>query len=100
METNITTNVPPPPPQHGPGLVRALGPAIATAIVIGTVIGTGVFVKAHAMAKSFQDAGFQSFGLAALAWVLGGVLALLGSLAYAEVCTLYPRAGGNYVFLR
>src|SRR5207244_136992 len=41
-----------------------------------------------------------SFGFAALAWVLGGVLALLGSLAYAEVCTLYPRAGGNYVFLR
>jgi basic amino acid/polyamine antiporter, APA family len=40
------------------------------------------------------------FGLAALVWVLGGVLVLLGALAYAEVAALLPRAGGNYVFLR
>src|SRR5213076_1516806 len=40
------------------------------------------------------------FGLVALVWVLGGVLALLGSLALAEVAVLYPRAGGNYVYLR
>ncbi len=40
------------------------------------------------------------FSLAALVWVLGGLLALLGALALAEVAVLYPRAGGNYVFLR
>jgi amino acid transporter len=40
------------------------------------------------------------FGLVALVWILCGLLALLGSLAYAEVSVLYPRAGGNYVFLR
>src|SRR5262249_52658 len=40
------------------------------------------------------------FGLAALIWVLGGLLALLGGLALAEIAVLYPRAGGNYVFLR
>ena len=91
METNITNTVPP----SSPGLVRVLGPVIATAIVIGTVIGSGVFRKAHDVAKNVD-----AFGPAALAWILGGTLALLGSLAYAEVGVLYPRAGGNYVFLR
>src|SRR5206468_9531226 len=40
------------------------------------------------------------FGMAALVWVLGGLLVILGALAYAEVAVLYPQAGGNYVFLR
>src|SRR3954447_24768444 len=78
-----------------PRLVRALGPLMATAVVVGTVIGSGVFKKPQAVAE-----GVPYFGLAALAWVLCGLLALLGALAYAEVATLYPRAGGNYVFLR
>jgi amino acid transporter len=77
------------------GLVRALGPLMATAVVIGTVIGSGVFLKPKEVAASVPY-----FGLAMLAWVLGGALALIGSLAYAEVAVLYPRAGGNYVFLR
>jgi amino acid transporter len=78
-----------------PGLVRALGPVMAIAVVVGTVIGSGVFKKPQAVAE-----GVPFFGLAALAWILCGLLALLGALAYAEVATLYPRAGGNYVFLR
>lgn len=78
-----------------PGLVRALGPWMAMAVVIGTIIGSGVFKKPQQVAEEVPY-----FGLAALAWVLGGVLALLGSLALAEVAVLYPKAGGNYVFLR
>jgi amino acid transporter len=76
-------------------LPRVLGPWIATAIVVGTVIGSGVFKKPYAIAKDVPE-----FGYAMLAWILGGVLAILGALAYAEVATLYPKAGGNYVFLR
>src|SRR5262245_31317732 len=76
-------------------LPRVLGPWMATAIVIGTVIGSGVFKKPYAVAKDVPD-----FGLAMLAWVLVGILAMLGALALAEVATLFPRAGGNYVFLR
>src|SRR5262245_15609513 len=76
-------------------LPRVLGPWMATAIVIGTVIGSGVFKKPYAVAKDVPD-----FGLAMLAWVLVGVLAMLGALALAEVATLFPKAGGNYVFLR
>jgi amino acid transporter len=63
--------------------------------VVGTVIGSGVFKKANVVA-----AGVPFSGAAALVWVLCGALVLLGALAYAEVSTLYPRAGGNYVFLR
>jgi basic amino acid/polyamine antiporter, APA family len=78
-----------------PGLVRALGPLMATAVVVGTVIGTGVFKKPQSVAESVPF-----FGVAALVWVAGGLLALLGALTYAEVAVLLPRAGGNYVFLR
>jgi amino acid transporter len=68
---------------------------MAVAIVVGTIIGSGVFKKPQQVAEMAPY-----FGLAALAWILGGVLALLGSLALAEVAVLYPHAGGNYVYLR
>ena len=76
-------------------LPRVLGVWIATAIVVGTVIGSGVFKKGRNVAENVPE-----FGLAMAVWVLGGVLALLGALALAEVAVLFPRAGGNYVFLR
>src|SRR3954467_1614057 len=78
-----------------PGLHRVLGPWMATAVVIGTVIGSGVFKKGRNVAANVDE-----FGLMMAVWVLGGVLALLGALAIAEVAVLFPRAGGNYVFLR
>lgn len=68
---------------------------MATAVVVGTVIGSGVFKKPQTVAEHLPY-----FGLAALVWVLIGLLALMGALALAEVAVLYPRAGGNYVFLR
>jgi APA family basic amino acid/polyamine antiporter len=73
---------------------------MATALVVGTVIGSGVFKKPQAVADDLIAGHVSSFGLAALAWILGGVLALLGALSLAEVAVLFPRAGGNYVFLR
>jgi APA family basic amino acid/polyamine antiporter len=84
-----------PSSKQEPGLVRALGPVLATALVVGTVIGTGVFKKPKIVALDTPNLGF-----AVLAWVLVGLLALLGGLSLAEVSILYPRAGGNYVFLR
>lgn len=65
------------------------------AVVVGTVIGSGIFKKPQSVAENVPY-----FGLAALVWILGGVLAMLGALALAEVAVLYPKAGGNYVFLR
>lgn len=83
----------------GPGvpqsLPRLLGFWMAVCVVVGTVIGSGVFKKPQAVAEHVPE-----FGLAMSAWVLGGLLALVGGMVLAEVAVLYPRAGGNYVFLR
>ncbi len=68
---------------------------MATAIVVGTVIGSGIFKKPQSIAEHVPH-----FGVVALVWIVGGMLVLLGALAYAEVAVLLPRAGGNYVFLR
>src|SRR5262249_21738162 len=82
-------------PASSPGLIRALGPLMATAVVVGTVIGSGIFKKPQVVASNIPY-----FGLAATVWVIGGLLALMGALALAEVAVLFPKAGGNYVFLR
>lgn len=78
-----------------PTLLRALGPWMGVAIVVGTVIGSGVFVKPRAIAQNVPD-----FAHVALVWVLGGILTLFGALAIAEVAVLFPVAGGNFVYLR
>ncbi|MCI0700721.1 MAG: amino acid permease, partial [Planctomycetia bacterium] len=78
-----------------PSLLRVLGPWMAMAVVVGTVIGSGVFKKGRNVAENVPE-----FGMAMMVWVLGGILALLGALAVAELAVLFPRAGGNYVFLR
>src|SRR5207249_3962746 len=79
-----------------PGLRRALGPLTATAIVVGTIIGTGIFQKPQKVAELTQP----YLGLVVVLWLLGGLWALVGSLSMAEVAVLFPKAGGNYVFLR
>jgi amino acid transporter len=68
---------------------------MATAIVVGSVIGSGIFKKPQNVA-----ANVDAFGPVVLVWVLGGVLALLGSLTLAELAVLFPEAGGSYVYLR
>lgn len=78
-----------------PGLVRGLGAPMAMAVVVGCVIGSGIFRKPQIIAEALPR-----FDLVAAVWIAGGLLALLGSLTIAEVAVLYPRAGGNYVFLR
>ncbi len=76
-------------------LVRSLTLTHTTALVVGTVIGTGVFLKTAIMA---QDTGSPAFVLAA--WVVAGLLSLAGALAYAELGAMLPEAGGEYVYLR
>jgi APA family basic amino acid/polyamine antiporter len=76
-------------------LVRGLTLTDTTALVVGTVIGTGVFIKSAIMA---QDAGSPLMVLAA--WVAAGLLSLAGALSYAELGAMLPHAGGEYVYLR
>lgn len=78
-----------------PGLLRALGPGMAMALVVGNVIGSGIFFKPGGIAA---DAG--NFPLIFTAWVLGGGICILGGLCFAELAVMLPRAGGLYVYLR
>ncbi len=82
-------------PRMSHGLERALGPAAATAIVLGTMIGTGIFLKPSEVA---YDAG--AVGIVTIAWIAGGLLSLLGGLCYAELGASIPEAGGEYAYLR
>jgi basic amino acid/polyamine antiporter, APA family len=76
-------------------LVRGLGSWDTFALVVGSVIGTGVFLKAAAMAN---DVGTPLQLI--LAWVAAGVLSIVGALTYAELGAMLPHAGGEYVYLR
>ena len=76
-------------------LKRVLGPLDATCIVIGAIIGVGIFFTPRRVA---EIAG--SGQLALWIWVIGGGIALLGALTFAELGGLYPRSGGQYAMLR
>ena len=76
-------------------LDRAIGPLAATLLVIGGIIGSGIFLTTGRMA-----AALPSPSLLLLAWVLGSLFAVFGALTYAEMATMFPRSGGVYVFLR
>lgn len=77
------------------GLVQAIGLGSATLFVVGSVIGSGIFLTTGIMADRIPSAS-----LLLLAWTLGGLLALAGGLTYAEMGAMFPRSGGVYVFLR
>jgi basic amino acid/polyamine antiporter, APA family len=76
-------------------LIRGLTLSDTTALVVGTIIGTGVFLKT---AKMAQAVGTPQLVL--LVWVAAGLLSLGGALSYAELGAMLPHAGGEYVYLR
>jgi basic amino acid/polyamine antiporter, APA family len=76
-------------------LIRGLGLIAAVSVIIGNVIGTGVFLKARVMTC---NVGSPTWVL--LAWIAAGLLSLAGALTYAELTSMKPQAGGEYVFLR
>jgi APA family basic amino acid/polyamine antiporter len=76
-------------------LIRGLTLVAAASIVIGNVIGTGVFLKARVMTCHVGTPG-----MVITVWVVAGILSLAGALTYAELAAMMPRAGGEYVFMR
>src|SRR4051812_22926430 len=90
----MATPSPSPQVERG-GLLRGLGLLDATTLIVGSVIGSGIFVAPSIMAGYVQTPGLM-IGL----WVLGGILTLFGALAYGEMAAALPRAGGQYVFLK
>ena len=77
------------------GLLRELGVAEAGSVVVGTIIGSGIFLVPAEMMQAVGSAK-----LVYLAWLTGGLLSLFGALTYAELGAMKPQAGGEYVYVR
>ena len=78
-----------------PSLARRLGPFDATMIVMGGIIGAGIFVNPSVVARQVHTPL-----LVLGAWLIGGLIALIGAFVYAELAVLRPRTGGQYAYLR
>lgn len=76
-------------------LQRQLGAGTATGVVVANIIGTGIFTTTGLLL-----ARLESGGMVLLCWLLGGLIALCGALCYAELGTMMPSAGGEYIYLR
>ena len=76
-------------------LARDLGVSHASAIVVGTIIGSGIFIVPRTMM-----AAVGSTQMVYLAWIVGGLLSFFGALTYAELGAMKPAAGGEYVYIR
>src|SRR5215469_15001357 len=78
-----------------PALLRELGIGQASAIVVGTIIGSGIFLVPAEMMQAVGSAR-----LVYLAWIVGGALSMAGAITYAELGAMKPQAGGEYVYIR
>jgi APA family basic amino acid/polyamine antiporter len=83
------------PTAQRPELARDLGLSHAGAVVVGTIIGSGIFLVPAEMMQAVGSAK-----LVYLAWLVGGVLSFFGALTYAELGAMKPQAGGEYVYVR
>ncbi len=88
-----TTHMPQPPSTHE--LPRVLNASHATSIVVGIIIGSGIFLVPREMM-----AAVGSSGMVYAVWIVGGLLSLFGAMTYAEIAAGRPRYGGEYAFLR
>lgn len=81
--------------RSAPDLVRGLNVTMSTAIIVGSMVGTGIFLKPAEVARLAGGAE-----LAILAWIVGGFLNLMGALCYLELGTMMPHAGADYHYLK
>jgi len=86
------------PPSSRQSLVRVLGTFTATMIVIGSMIGSGIFRKPGPMAQGLLEHGIGTPEALLGVWALAGVITLCGALTIAELSSIYPRTGGQYVY--
>ncbi|MGE0158523.1 MAG: APC family permease [Gemmatimonadales bacterium] len=80
---------------HPSGFVQAISRLDATALVVGSMIGSGIFIVSADILRQVDAAG-----LLLLVWGIAGVVTLMGALSYGELAAMFPRAGGQYVYLR
>jgi basic amino acid/polyamine antiporter, APA family len=92
---DTTHPLPQAPVRREPGFVRAIGLFDGTMIVVGSMIGSGIFIVAADIARQTGSSG----GLL-LTWILTGLLTVTAALSYGELAALFPHAGGQYIYLR
>jgi APA family basic amino acid/polyamine antiporter len=87
------------PPKTSPPteFIRGIGSLAAVSLVVGSMIGSGIFIVSADISRQVSDWGP---GALLLVWVVTGAMTVTGALAYAELAAMMPRAGGQYVFLR
>lgn len=83
------------PPTRDAGFAKAITRVDATALVVGSMIGSGIFIVSADILRQVGSAGPML-----LAWVASGLVAVMGALSYGELAAMYPHAGGQYVYLR
>jgi len=88
-ETHTTTT------DSSRGFVKAMSLTDATMLVAGSMIGSGIFIVSADIGRTVGSPLWLQ-----LAWLVAGVVTMLGALAYGELAAMYPRAGGQYIFLR
>jgi APA family basic amino acid/polyamine antiporter len=92
-----TTTEPTSPTSAPTEFIRGIGPLAAISLVVGSMIGSGIFIV---QADIGRQVGPWGPGALLLVWVITGAMTVTGALAYAELAAMMPRAGGQYVFLR
>jgi APA family basic amino acid/polyamine antiporter len=77
--------------------IRGIGPLAAVSLVVGSMIGSGIFIVSADIGRQVGPWGPAAL---LLVWIITGLMTVTASLAYAELAAMMPRAGGQYVFLR
>src|SRR5262252_7840717 len=95
MKTNAVTANQAPPTPHGPSLVRGLSLLDSVMLMVGGIIGSGIFLTAGPIATAVHKP-LYFLGV----WLIGGLISLLACFAFAEMASMYPEAGGQYVYMR
>src|SRR6202044_2241931 len=94
----MTSNAPvatPSAPPHDPTFARGLGLFDSVMVVVGVMIGSGIFIVSGDMSRKIGSAGWLL-----VAWLFTGVLTIAGPLSYGDLAAMMPRAGGMYIYLR
>src|ERR1041385_4616275 len=96
MSSSVEVRTTPPQGASGaPELVKGLGLTSATTLVMGSMIGSGIFIVSAEIAREVN-----SPALLIGAWLVTGFMTIVGALSYGELADMMPRAGGQYVYLR
>src|SRR5580658_1963711 len=91
----VTSSSPPVATPHDPTFTRGLGLFDSVMVVVGVMIGSGIFIVSADMSRQIGSAGWLL-----VAWLFTGVLTIAGALSYGELAAMMPRAGGMYIYLR